>query len=199
MYRQRRNAMIFPIILGILIILTACFWIREGWDDETTQGLFIASCVVTAIVLLITGAAMSSNYSTFQDLKVMDNKIAVYENKRDALMEQYTALLDSNYREYETEIVSKMIDANKSISNSKSDVSVNVLPQYPELKYQNSIESLAKEINKLNSTIYDLQIETQDLIAEIKVYHGNIWLPSFLYWNVSEDCEKYELIEPVQK
>lgn len=191
--------MIFPIILGILIILTACFWIREGWDDENTQGLFIASCVATAIILIIAGVAMSSNYSTVQDLKVMDNKIVVYENKRDALLEQYTALLDSNYRSYETEMVTKMVDANKSISNSKSEVSVSVFPQYPELKYQNSIESLIKEINELNTIIYDLQIKTQDLIAGIKVYHGNIWLPSFIYWGVPEDCKKYELIEPTKK
>lgn len=206
MYRERSKIMILTIILFVFLLLTAIFFLKKTYSKPGRKSNYnlpfevfgVISIIIIIITIIAIGGSCYDNNSKVQRLKVMGNKITIYENQRNALTAQYKQLLDTNYRNYESNILTKMTEANKSNINNENKISVNVLPAYPQLKYQESLMGLVQKIDSLNKIICSQQIELQDYISSIKTFHGNIWLPSFIYKDVPKECEKYEDIELIK-
>jgi len=188
--------MIFPILL-LLFASIAIFCHAMKWKNSAI-GFWVADFVTIIVVVIIAGIALSCNNYEIQCLNVMENKVKIYENQRDNLQKQYKQLLDTNYNKYESGLFDKMTNVNKSAMSAKGEVSINVLPQYPQTKYQPSLIALVVRMDSLNSLVYNSQIEIQDKIASIKIYRGNIWLPAFIYRDVPDEYQNYVVVQPIK-
>jgi len=130
--------LVFYLSLAISVSLSGDFPILIGF-------CIITSTIMTIITL---GSYCSSYYEQINDIesikKEEDDK-KVYQSKTEVIASELKLHLTKEYPEYEKEIM-------KSFSTDNATILVN---QIPNLKASNTIIEYCKQINKLQSDIYD--------------------------------------------
>lgn len=128
----------------------------------------MVGAIVIEILSLIAGIIVvsiiySSNLCSIENITCLNESKNVYIEKRDYLQKQYTQMLDSAYKRYESDMYNKMTSKNKV-----SNININA-------QYSNMLIELSKKINQLNENIYncDLQIKAEE--RDIRIYKRSMF------------------------
>jgi len=147
---------IICIIVGITIIIIKTLHIKYI-DDATIEAVLILTSLITIMYMTIIGILISQNMSDYQTIIMLDENIKVYEKQRTDISIEIKFEL-SKYPEFEKEIFKNISPKNMSIYFVK----------YPELKSSETIMALSSELIKLQKTIFEQQINKNQVIKNIK-------------------------------
>ena len=163
--------LVFLVWFGVAIFLTK----NTSLDFEFGKITSAVFGIIVMIVFFITSVTSYYDVISIQeDISAISAKKIIYTQQRDELQNQYSTLLDTNYRNYESKIYNKIRNNN---NNSQSNVNVNV---YPTPQYSNTLIELTNKIQKLNENIYDCDIENQKNFKELRIYDRSIFVLHFL-------------------
>jgi predicted PurR-regulated permease PerM len=184
--------MFFTAIIIICLLACGASLLLNKFSKSDNYENAICSWAVVAIIMafimfIVAGISSTIIYSSKQDIKVIDKKVEIYVEQRNALISQYRTILDTTYEKYEMNIFDKVTNS-VSNSNSKnaSNINISIPPQWPDTKYLSSLKELVNKIESLNSNIYALQINRQDLLSEARSYRSGIWVPAFIQPSIDD-------------
>ena len=116
------------VILGITVALIVLALVMFAWWDAEIVSLITATAgVVGFVISLIATVALCVSVS---NLKVIDNKIAMYQEEN-AKIEGQIAETVKQYQQYETDIFTEVA----------ADSSITLVALYPELKADTLVQS----------------------------------------------------------
>lgn len=163
------------LIIGIVSFFIYA-WAEEEWHGITAF-IFEAATVVSIIVEILIIIAIICNILGWSGLKVVDKKIAMYEEENKNIQTQVAEIV-KNYQDYEKETYTESL---KNIDLSNTDVVV-LAQLYPDLK---SNEMINKQIE-----IYQ---ENNKKIKELKEQKINDEMSKWwLYFGETEEVKKNE-------
>ena len=91
---------------------------------------------------------------------IINEKVEILVERKNKLFFEYKHLLDTNFRNHEIGIHDKWTNAvaSRPEETNKSDLSINVLPSFPQTKYYESLANLVNRIEELNDQIYSQRL-----------------------------------------
>lgn len=150
------------LLLIMVILLVVALW--KDWDDDGTLMVAFGLLLALAVPLVLIG----HNICWRNKIIANQAKIAVYQERIDALLPQVRAELDK-YPEHER-------GALRELANGKP-----VLLFAPSFKANETIMAAAKEIKAANDKVYACKLDTIDCESAIRVnksvgpWFGWVW------------------------
>jgi len=142
---------------------------KSGYDAGGSVLIAIA-ILVSMIGFLVSGAGWAKQISDFEDIKKYKNIEVIYKNKAEALTAEFAKHLAESYPEHEKNIYEK-------ISPDKVYL---YFAKYPELKASETLVALVERINKLQTDVYDQQINVEFMLKNTRYRLRNPWLFTFM-------------------
>jgi len=173
------NAMLFLITASLVVLLAGLCFARgraikiDKPDNEyPLGGTFL---LAIAIIIIIVGVATSGNgwyeqISDFEDVKKFQKVEAIYHTKATALTKEFANHLAVTYPKHEKDIYSKISPDKVSMYFAK----------YPELQTSKTLVVLVEHINKLQSDVYNQQINIEQALKNTRLRLRNPWLFTFM-------------------
>ena len=167
--------MLFLIAAGFLVVLSViCFILyrknpRSDWDDGGIASLIIA-IIIFCLGLLSSGIGWAVQVDDIENIKKYQQVEVIYQKKANALTTEFAKHLADAYPKHEREIFEKISPDKVSWYFSK----------YPELRASETLLALVKEINKLQSDVYNQQITVEQVRQNIRFRLRNPWYFTFM-------------------
>lgn len=157
----------FSIILVVaLVVLTVVFWKRAGKEYAETRDASVIyvfgtifSCIGLGALLAVSGVIYCQQISKLEAIKTCDGIKIVYKAKAEALTAEFTKLLAETYPQHEKDIFNKITPEKVAV----------FMVKYPEIKANETIKELVAQINKLQSDIYDQDVQKERLLQNVRV------------------------------
>lgn len=145
---------------------------REKRSDYDGCGaiLLFFSLVLVATGFLVSGVEWANQISDFEDIKKFQKVEAIYQAKAEMLTTEFAKHLAETYPEHEKDIYDK-------ISPDKVNM---YFARYPELRTSETLVALVEHINKLQSDVYNQQINVEQLLKNTRFRRRNPWYYSFM-------------------
>jgi len=156
----------FSIILVVLaVILIAVFWKKteKGWEDHDVPviGVIITFLLIIGLgtLLIVNGNAYYRQITRLEAIRACDGIKVVYKAKAEALTAEFTKLLAETYPQYEKDIFGQITPEKVAV----------FIVKYPEIRASETIKELVAQINKLQSDIYEQDIQKEKLLQDVRV------------------------------
>lgn len=156
--------------VGVLItaIIGVIFWTLGGMQPSGSDG-GIALCVLAIISWLAAGiwlisttlGAYTCQLSDFTEIKGKKQQIRIYEERRDNLTGVIKVEL-AKYPEYEKQII--------------TDISPEILVNFPNLRSSETITKTVEEIVKLNDSVYKIRASIVEVQQRIYYREMSPWV-----------------------
>ena len=134
--------------------------------------MVISAVAVIVIIFgfVVSGAAWSEQISDFENIKKFQKVEVIYRAKAEALTAEFAKHLADAYPNHEKGIYDK-------ISPDKVNL---YLAKYPELRASETLVALVGHINKLQSAVYDQQIQVEQALKNTRFRLRNPWYFGFM-------------------
>ena len=134
--------------------------------------MVISAVAVIVIIFgfVVSGAAWSEQISDFENIKKFQKVEVIYRAKAEALTAEFAKHLADAYPNHEKNIYDKI---------SPDKVSL-YLAKYPELRASETLVALVGHINKLQSAVYDQQIQVEQALKNTRFRLRNPWFFTFM-------------------
>jgi len=167
---------IILIILCLLISGASHYLDKISITDysEAKGAWIIAATVVSVIACIIQVILFQVNISDYENITYQYHAKEIYIEKKNVLQTKYESLLDSSYQKHESKIF-------KDISQGKMGAEKMDLTFYPQIKYANMLLDLTKQIDKLNSVIYNCDVKIADYQKSIRIRYKSPFVINLFY------------------
>ncbi|NMC51944.1 hypothetical protein GYA54_04490 [Candidatus Kuenenbacteria bacterium] len=146
----------------------------RNYEEPTweTSGIifFVVAAFLVVLGLFISLISNSNQRGDFEDLHMLKETQVIYQEKAEALTQQFAKYLAEQYPDQERFIFDK-IDPDKVAL---------YLVKYPEIKSSETLMALVVEIGKLQAQVYDQRIKRAQIKRDIRFRLVNPWRLNFL-------------------
>lgn len=171
--------MLLLIMAGFVFLFAVLCFVRHGIlkarGKETDYDAGGVALIVVAMLVILgafvgSGVEWALQISDFENIKKFQQIEAIYQAKAEVLTAEFVKHLAETYPEHEKDIYDK-------ISPDKVYL---YFVKYPELRASETLVALVDRINKLQSDVYEQQINVAELLKNTRFRPRNPWIFSFM-------------------
>ena len=174
--KSEEEDMFFLVFAGLFVLVSVGCFVRYNMATTHTDwnigaGFFLTFSIITVCFALIaSGIGWAGQVDDIENIKKFQQVEVIYQKKAEALTTEFAKHLADAYPKHEREIFEKISPDKVSWYFSK----------YPELRSSETLMALVKEINKLQSDVYNQQIAVEQMRQNIRFRLRNPWFFTFM-------------------
>jgi len=171
----------FMLFAGLCYARHRVLKVREGQEKNAYDAWAVLFTAITFISLFFgfwnSGTEGAQQISDFENIEKFRQIEVINKDKAGVLTDEFSKHLAETYPEHERYIYDKI-----------SPGTVNLyLVKYPELQASGTLVTLVDLINKLQSDVYDQQINVVETLKNIRYRSRNPWLFQFMIPKMQTD------------